>query len=55
MAATAVARAVVRAVTLADSLPGYPSARLLELPDVYPSGDEQVLVHFACGRIVPQG
>lgn len=40
---------------LRQLLPGYPSARLLELPDVYPSGDEQVLVHFACGRIVPQG
>jgi len=38
-----------------EILPDYPAVRLLELPDVYPSGDEQILVHFACGRVVPQG
>jgi Na+-translocating ferredoxin:NAD+ oxidoreductase RnfC subunit len=33
----------------------YPAVRLLALPDIYPSGDEHLLVHAATGRIVPQG
>lgn len=33
----------------------YPSLRLHELPDIYPAGDEVVLIYETTGRIVPQG
>ncbi|EHM10713.1 putative NADH:ubiquinone oxidoreductase, subunit RnfC [Thermanaerovibrio velox DSM 12556] len=33
----------------------YPKLRLHVLPNVYPAGDEQVLVYEATGRIVPEG
>ncbi|HNU01705.1 MAG TPA: SLBB domain-containing protein [Acidobacteriota bacterium] len=40
---------------LARLAAAYPGFRMLELPDVYPSGDEHLLVQSATGRIVPQG
>lgn len=40
---------------LSAILSRYEPARLLLLPDVYPSGDEHILVYSATGRVVPQG
>lgn len=34
---------------------GEKSIQLFYLPDIYPAGDEQVLVHEVTGRIVPEG
>lgn len=36
-------------------LPGYPGLTMKLLPDVYPAGDEQVLVYEVTGRVVPPG
>ncbi|WP_434073718.1 4Fe-4S dicluster domain-containing protein [Moorella naiadis (nom. illeg.)] len=36
-------------------LPGYPGLTIKLLPDVYPAGDEQVLVYEVTGRVVPPG
>lgn len=36
-------------------LAGHPGITLLGLADVYPSGDEHLLVYAATGRVVPQG
>jgi Na+-translocating ferredoxin:NAD+ oxidoreductase RnfC subunit len=40
---------------LGGEIGGFPSLRLHVLPNVYPAGDEQVLVYEATGRIVPEG
>ncbi|MBU9726958.1 SLBB domain-containing protein [Diplocloster modestus] len=34
---------------------GYPKLRLHILPDIYPAGDEVVLIYETTGKIVPQG
>ncbi|MCX7828387.1 MAG: SLBB domain-containing protein [Thermanaerothrix sp.] len=45
-----------RALDLIGSAVGrYPGLRLHVLPNVYPAGDEQVLVYEAIGKIVPEG
>ncbi len=47
-------RAAVREV-FQRYLPEDGGVEWLDLPDVYPSGDEHILVYEATGRIVPQG
>lgn len=47
--------AAVANLTTAVSSLGYSSIELFILPDFYPAGDEQVLVHEVTGRIVPEG
>ena len=40
---------------LERELAAHPTIRLAQLPDVYPMGDEQVLVYETTGRMVPPG
>lgn len=40
---------------LERELKAHPTIRLAQLPDVYPMGDEQVLVYETTGRMVPPG
>lgn len=37
------------------SMNGYHEMEILELPNVYPAGDEQFLVYEATGRVTPEG
>ena len=32
-----------------------PGVRVVPLPDVYPAGDEFILVHMVTGRVIPPG
>lgn len=43
------------AETIKRLLPSYPGLELKFVPDVYPVGDEQVLVFETTGRLVPEG
>lgn len=52
----AVKKSYLAAVEAVNSvLAQYPNLRLHLLPDIYPAGDEVVLIYETTGRIVPQG
>lgn len=40
---------------LSEEIKKYPSLEMFLLPNIYPAGDEQVLVREVTGRIVPEG